>query len=200
MNRGADAFTIEPLTPARAPAAALMLARAFAANPLHRAAFGPSPIDRNESFFRAALVLMKGPTFVATDGSRIAGLVHWARAPQCQLAAMEKLQVMPVMIGALGLGSALKVGSWLSAWASHDPRDAHVHLGPIGVDPDAQGQGLGRRLMERYCGAIDLTGETGYLETDRPENVRFYERYGFSVTHEISVLGVPNFLMRRPAA
>jgi predicted N-acetyltransferase YhbS len=72
-----------------------------------------------------------------------------------------------------------------------------VHLGPIGVSPDAQGRGVGCRLMEHYCGAIDLTGEGGYLETDRPANVRFYERFGFAVVNEISVLGVPNFLMRR---
>ena len=62
--------------------------------------------------------MMKGPTFVATDGSKPLGLVHWVRSPQCQLSGIEKLQVMPVMIGAFGLGSALKVGSWLSAWSA----------------------------------------------------------------------------------
>jgi ribosomal protein S18 acetylase RimI-like enzyme len=111
---------------------------------------------------------------------------------------VQKLQVMPVMIGAFGFRSALKVGSWLSSWSTHDPHDPHVHLGPIGVSPDVQGRGVGRLLMEHYCGAIDLTAETGYLETDRSANVRFYERFGFALVAEISVLGVQNFLMRRP--
>ncbi len=197
---GAADILIEPLRSELVPAAAQMMARAFVTNPLHIAAFGPSRFDRNDAFFRAGLAMMKGPTFAAMDGSRVLGLVHWVRSPQCQLSRMEKLQVMPVMIGAFGIGSALKVGSWLSSWSAHDPREPHVHLGPIGVLPDAQGRGVGRRLMEHYCGAIDLTGEAGYLETDRPANVRFYERFGFAVVNEISVLGVPNFLMRRSPA
>jgi GNAT superfamily N-acetyltransferase len=177
-----------------------MMAGAFVTNPLHIAAFGPSRVDRNDAFFRAGLAMMKGPTFVAMDGSRLVGLVHWVRSPQCQLSRMEKLQVMPVMIGAFGIVSAVRVGSWLSSWSAHDPREPHVHLGPIGVLPDAQGRGVGHRLMEHYCGAIDLTGEVGYLETDRPANVRFYERFGFALVNEITVLGVPNFLMRRSIA
>jgi len=190
---------IAPLRAELVSAAALMMARAFVTNPLHIAAFGPSRIDRNDAFFRAGLAMMKGPTFVATDGSRVLGLVHWVRAPQCQLSSLEKFQAMPVMIGAFGLRSALRVGSWLSSWSAHDSREPHVHLGPIGVSVDAQRRGVGSRLMEHYCGAIDLTGEAGYLETDRPSNVRFYERFGFALVSEIKVLGVPNYLMSRPA-
>jgi predicted N-acetyltransferase YhbS len=73
-----------------------------------------------------------------------------------------------------------------------------VHLGPIGVEPDAQGRGIGRLLMERYCTELDASGKAGYLETDRPENVVFYQRFEFETWREISVLGVPNFLMERP--
>jgi hypothetical protein len=36
---------------------------------------------------------------------------------------------------------------------------------------------------------------TSCLETDRPENVRFYGDFGFETTAEIRVSGVPNFLM-----
>jgi GNAT superfamily N-acetyltransferase len=197
---GVEAVQIVSLPPDRVAEAALMLARAFATNPLHLAAFGSSTLDKNDAFFRAGLAVMKGPTFVAIDGSRLLGLVHWVRSPQCQLSGREKLQIMPVMIGAFGIGSALKVGSWLSAWSKHDPAEPHAHLGPIGVCPDAQGRGVGQRLMERYCGAADLVGDAGYLETDRPQNVRFYERFGFAVTKEVRVIGVPNFLMRRPPA
>ncbi len=31
-----------------------------------------------------------------------------------------------------------------------------------------------------------------YLETDRAENVTFYERFGFEVTAQDEILGVPN--------
>jgi GNAT superfamily N-acetyltransferase len=200
MTGGVTAVQIQALTAERAPAASRMLAHAFAANPLHLAAFGPSPIERNEAFFHAGLAVMKGSKFIATDGSQILGLVHWARAPQCQLSGLEKLQTVPIMIGAFRIRSALKVGSWLSTWSAQDPREPHVHLGPIGVAPEAQGRGVGVLLMEHDCNAIDLTGDAGYLETDRPQNVGFYERFGFAVTKTVDVIGVPNFLMRRPPA
>ena len=39
----------------------------------------------------------------------------------------------------------------------------------------------------------------GYLETDKPENVTLYERFGFKVTGEAKVFGVPNwFKWREP--
>lgn len=37
----------------------------------------------------------------------------------------------------------------------------------------------------------------GCLETDRPENVRFYERAGLVVTGDASVLGMLCWFMRR---
>jgi hypothetical protein len=53
--------------------------------------------------------------------------------------------------------------------------------------------------MERYLEQLDRSGEEGYLETDRPENVTFYARFGFETVAEIPVLGVPNYLMVRKA-
>jgi GNAT superfamily N-acetyltransferase len=195
----ADSVTIAPFAPARALDASRMLSRAFVTNPLHVAAFGASRLDRNRSFFLAGLAVMRGPTFVAADGDTIIGLVHWVPSPHCQLSPTGKLQLVPSMIGGFGIRSTIRVSSWLSAWAKHDPKEPHVHLGPIGVDPKAQGQGIGRRLMEQYCEAVDRSGAVGYLETDRPANVTFYRQFGFVTTAEVTVLGVPNFLMRRAA-
>jgi ribosomal protein S18 acetylase RimI-like enzyme len=101
------------------------------------------------------------------------------------------------MIGAVGLRPSLKVVVWLSGWAKHDPSEPHSHLGPLAVEPDAQGQGVGTRLMEHYCKELDRTGVAGFLETDKARNVRFYERFGFSVTATASILGVENWFMRR---
>ena len=94
----------------------------------------------------------------------------------------------------------MKALSWLSTWAKHDPRALHVHLGPIGVTPEAQGQRIGSRLMTRYCEALAKAREPGYLETDRPGNVAFYRRFGFETTQELPVIGVTNYFMSRPVA
>ena len=34
-------------------------------------------------------------------------------------------------------------------------RNQHWHLGPIGVLPEYQGQGIGSRLMQRFCREVD---------------------------------------------
>lgn len=85
----------------------------------------------------------------------------------------------------------------MSVWEKHDPREAHLHLGPIGIDPEMQGKGLGRRLMTRYCETADAARLPGYLETDRAANVPFYAAFGFRPVAEVPVLGVTNYLMRR---
>ena len=72
-----------------------------------------------------------------------------------------------------------------------------MHLGPIGVIPEVQGQHIGSRLMTRYCEALAATGEIGYLETDRLENVAFYRRFGFETMQEVPVIGVTNYFMSR---
>ena len=176
----------------------LMLARAFASNPVHLAAFGHNPLAKNEVFFRTALPLLKGPKLVATDGLRLLGFVHWVDSIRCQVGGLEKVRLLPTMLAGLGGRATVKALSWLSTWAKHDPRDLHVHLGPIGVAPEAQGQRIGSRLMTRYCEALEKAGEPGYLETDRPGNVAFYRRFGFETTQELPVIGVTNYFMSRP--
>jgi ribosomal protein S18 acetylase RimI-like enzyme len=88
---------------------------------------------------------------------------------------------------------------WLGAWARHDPEERHWHLGPAAVDEGLQRMGVGSLLMEVFRAQMDAAGEGAYLETDKPANVRFYERFGFEVAGEQDVLGNPNWFMRKAA-
>lgn len=45
--------------------------------------------------------------------------------------------------------------------------------------------------MGEYTRRLDAAGHVGYLETDKPVNVSFYERHGFIVTGEAMVLDNP---------
>ena len=193
-----SSITVESFRPEQATEASGVLARAFASNPAHVAAFGRPAVAKNEAFFRTVLTVTKGPKFVATDGSRILGLIHWVHSSQCQVSPGEKLRLLPVITARLGVTATWRVLSWLSTWSKHDPKASHLHLGPIGVAPEAQGQHIGDRLMTQYCEALAESAESGYLETDRPENVGFYRRFGFETTEEIQVIGVRNYLMWRP--
>jgi predicted N-acetyltransferase YhbS len=59
--------------------------------------------------------------------------------------------------------------------------------------------GIGSKLMRVFSARVDAAGEDVYLETDKPTNVPFYERFGFEVVSEQEVLGVPNWFMLRRA-
>ena len=72
----------------------------------------------------------------------------------------------------------------MSAWAKYDPAEPHSHLGPVAVDPELQGRGVGSMLLAEYCQRLDQRTMLSYLETDKSENVRLYQRFGYHVTAE----------------
>ena len=88
----------------------------------------------------------------------------------------------------------LHMGSIL---AEHDLAESHWHVGPVGVDPGFQGRGLGGAAMKLLCGEFDRHQRLAWLETAKPENVRFYIGLGFEVVEEIELLSTPNWFMRR---
>lgn len=71
------------------------------------------------------------------------------------------------------------------------PTEPHWYLAVLGVDPRHQGRGLGRALVQPVLDQCDRAVLPAYLETQKPENLPFHERFGFRVTDEISVPGSP---------
>jgi GNAT superfamily N-acetyltransferase len=80
------------------------------------------------------------------------------------------------------------------------PREPHWYLPQIGVEPNAQGRGLGAALMRHALARCDEDEVLAYLEASKPENVPFYERHGFEVTGTIQVGAAPPVvpMVRRP--
>jgi ribosomal protein S18 acetylase RimI-like enzyme len=83
---------------------------------------------------------------------------------------------------------------------SSHPREPHWYLPQIGVDPIAQGRGLGAALMRHALARCDQERAFAYLEASKPANVPFYQRHGFEVTGEIRVGAAPVItpMVRRP--
>jgi len=104
------------------------------------------------------------------------------------------------MIRAPSFGGFGRLGRWLGEWSWHDLREPHWHLGPVAVDPKLQGQGFGRGLTDESCARIDRAGAASYFETDKPQNIVFDKKYGFDTIGEASILGTPNWFMRRRQA
>jgi len=183
-----------------------LVARGMRDNPANVRAFGIRDPERRcralTWFFVEVLrgLHERGEVLGAFRDDTLAGVCGLARPGYCQPAAMEKLRVVPSLVFGNPLGTPLRVLRWVGEWARRDPTVPHWHLGPVAVDSPLQGQGVGGALLAAFCARMDEGRTLSYLETDKAENVRFYQKYGFTVIGEAEVLGVPNWFMSRAAA
>jgi GNAT superfamily N-acetyltransferase len=120
-----------------------------------------------------------------------------ARPGFCQPGIMEKMRVLPLVLIGNPARTLLRVLAWVGEWSRRDPSEPHWHLGPVAVEPLFQGHGIGTAMLTSFCATVDSTRAVAYLETDKGENVCFYQRFGFSVMESAELLGVPNWLMSR---
>ncbi len=188
---------IEPAQPRELAEAAVLLSHSMIVLPETKVVFRGRR-DRLERFFKIALVRLPGRVLLARDDGKIAGVMRMVEWPQCsEMPFLQRLVLMAHMIKALR-GTFLRAMKFHSIWAKHDPQKPHWHLGPVAVLPGRQRRGIGAKLIEHFCEHVDRLGAAGYLETGSRENVRFYGRFGFSVTGEAPVFGVPTWFMWRP--
>ena len=80
------------------------------------------------------------------------------------------------------------------------PEEPHWYLPMIGVEPYAQGKGLGAELMRHAVARCDQEGVLAYLESSNPRNISLYLRHGFQVMGEIRMGAAPLVtpMLRRP--
>jgi GNAT superfamily N-acetyltransferase len=197
-------IVVRELDEVELPAAVGIIARGMRDNPLHISALGNDAhlrSNRLTGMFSVALplVLSKGAVLGAFDGDTLVGIAGMIAPGRCQPSFSEKLTLTPRVVPAVGASVATRVLQWLDAWAKHDPRQPHWHLGPVAVDAHLQRTGIGTLLMNEYCSRLDATHGVGYLETDKAANVTFYEKFGFETTASALVLETPNWFMTRAA-
>lgn len=182
--------------------AVAVVARAMSTSPMSRAVIGPDPDRCYRQLVRFFTRLYRfaehqRPLVARLDGRIVAStndLVDGA----CRAGTALKLRSLPAVLAA-GPRTAARTVRWLSDWEQRDPDAPHSHYGPFGVEPALQGRGIGSLVMAEYTRRLDEGGEDAYLETDKPENVALYGRFGFEVIEEAEVLGVANWFMWRKA-
>ncbi len=75
---------------------------------------------------------------------------------------------------------------------------SHLRLVFFGVDPEAQGRGIGWSFLNASHGGADELGLPTYLETFTTANVRFYEKRGYTLVDTFAVDdAVPVYAMER---
>jgi ribosomal protein S18 acetylase RimI-like enzyme len=185
--------------------AAAVLSRGMRDNPLHRQVFGADPERREAALRQLFTVLLmqyqaKGIVLGAFSPATLVGVCAMVHPGRCQPSLREKLALLGAVARGNRPATIVAALRWTSGWARQDPSASHWHLGPVGVERERQGQGIGTALLAAFGERMDANRAVAYLETDKQINVPFYERFGFKVRAEATVLGVPNWFMLRPAA
>lgn len=95
--------------------------------------------------------------------------------------------MMPSLILGSGFRFSLgrKLGEVLELMKRHHPEEPHWYLAVIGSDVTVRGQGYGQALMRSRLDRVDAEHAPAYLESSKPENVPYYQRFGFEVAGEI---------------
>jgi ribosomal protein S18 acetylase RimI-like enzyme len=203
MTDTSEAVEIRALAPSDVRLAAAVLGRGMRDNPLHIAALGVDPASREKALtgvFRAFLAIeaaRKGRVLGAFKKGALVGVCGMMRPGACQLTPVEKVAMLPKLLWSCGIGGTAKLLSRFGNWSKHDPAEPHWHLGPVGVERELQGQGIGSRLLCEFCRIVDEEKAAAWLETDKDINVAFYRKHGFEVIAEDTVNGVPNWFMKR---
>jgi ribosomal protein S18 acetylase RimI-like enzyme len=174
-------------TPADVAPAAGVLGRAFADYPWTRwtvdARGHEDRVRRLQALVLEDVGLPHGEVWVATVDGEIAGVAVWTGdVPAAVWDAMaDEVRV---------LEGDRHEASRAAGAACDDlrPVTPHITLGTVGTDPAVQRRGIGAAVLVPRLAQPGLL----YLETSTADNVRFYERRGFTVTGHVEIPGGPD--------
>ena len=143
--------------------------------------------------------LSGGGAEVATAESGIGAAALWDPPGRWHHSSREQVAMLPAVIrafrGHLGAGRALT-----EAMQAVHPEEPHWYLAIIGSDPTVRGSGCGHALMRSRLDRCDAEHAPAYLESSNPDNIAYYNRFGFEVTGEIVMPDGPTLwpMWRRP--
>lgn len=168
-------------------------------NPIHAAVWPDTEIRERAlcETFAAGMARAGRTALCALADGEVVGVAGVATGGSCRPSSSQSAALSD-RLARLDTGSVQRWRRWRSAWSAHDPDRRHWHLGPFAVAPEHRARGLGRGLLAYYCRGLDEARTSGYLEVDNPDNVGLYERFGFAVIGEETVLGVGCWFMLRP--
>ncbi|MEU3730881.1 GNAT family N-acetyltransferase [Streptomyces sp. NPDC033538] len=176
---------VRPATHDDVPAAVRTLARAFADYPFTRHVVAADDhqerVRRFQELFLARVAMAYGRAWVTDDRRAVAAWTTPDRDPGPAFAEVGPL------VAELAGDRAVALESAERALAPHRPGEPVWFLAAVGVEPRAQGAGLGTAVLRPGLEAAERAGFPAFLETSDTGNVRFYERLGFEVTAEVSL-------------
>jgi ribosomal protein S18 acetylase RimI-like enzyme len=128
--------------------------------------------------------LAGGGVEVACEGPAIGAAALWDPPNRWQQTPRAQLAMMPALIRVFGF-RLVAARDTIELLKSRHPEEPHWYLAIIGSDTTVRGRGFGQTLMRSRLARCDAEHCPVYLESSKPENVPYYERFGFTVTAEI---------------
>ena len=182
---------IRPLDASELDRAADILARAFLDDPFSAYVL-PAEDDREDLlyWYYGTIVqygLLHGAVHTTAD---TAGVAVWL--PQddtgANAAHLEEAGLLdaPDVLGMPAFGRLVGIMGCLNRVRHRLMHGPYWYLPAIGVDPAAQGRGVGSTLLRPMLARADAENRPCYLETFTEQNAHFYQRHGFvSLVDEI---------------
>ena len=129
-------------------------------------------------------------------------MAAWLKPRDAGITAQESADKLAFIEAALGVAASdryASVAAFMHGRAAACVPSGAWYLSIVAVSPDAQGQGLGGRVLAPTLAEADRAGAPSYLETFAPRTIGFYRRLGFEVaatTFEPTVVAAYTVMVR----
>lgn len=161
---------------------------AFKEDPLFVSLFNTPSEKRNfASFLIDKAIALKELCFCAYFENTLVGIaiIEPPNAPK-KLKLSHKLRFIRIilrLILKMPLKSFFNLNRYMRFTISSRPKDYHYYLVCIGIDPQKQGKGVGKELINYIHKMIDADSiTTGIgLDTENPVNVDIYKHFGYKL-------------------
>ncbi|HYC00546.1 MAG TPA: GNAT family N-acetyltransferase [Candidatus Limnocylindrales bacterium] len=183
-------------------AIAALLARAFARNPFVRWL-----VPDDDRYARVGSGLFR----IGVEREMAHGIVHvtddhagaalWLAPDAPAPGPLAQLALAWTTMRLLGSRTPAGIRATLEMERRRAAQQPNWYLTVLGTIPERQGTGVGTTLLRPMLERCDREGIAAYLESSDPDNVPFYERFGFVVLDELRFPGGPRMplMLRRPS-
>lgn len=186
-----------------------LMSRAFARDPLFLHVFGNSERDRQaHSRTTAFMSFMFDKSFMLDEevwgvlennvllGAYVVEKPQARKLRQMQGGMLLIGRLIPLLFRLSGQ-SLVTLNRYMRVTRSAAPPSAHHYLIMIGVDPAAQGKGIGAALLEQLLTTVvaDANSRGVALDTENKENVNWYRQFGFQLHAETHLNHIPVYCM-----
>ena len=151
--------------------------------------------------FRLKQSLQNGEVY--TTSSRLEGVAIWQHSNMVDSSFWKNLRAGGFgfyrTMGRNLVNRMMKMDQFTSQRRAKHAVTPYMHLGPVAVDPELQGQGYSSKLIRPMLERLDRQELPCYLEAQSESNVSIYEHYGFEVLAKgnVPIADIPHWDMMR---